>query len=124
MAKKLGELIQKAVAAKIDFGDNDIYHIKFKPHDQGKQETEALQSELEDDPTSEATKLKSYEAFCRTVTEWDLKDDDDIPIPLTVEGLSNAKVADSTGVPATLLTDFLLRAYTQHYSIKVAGRRL
>jgi hypothetical protein len=128
MAKSLGQLIQKDVPATINFGDGDIYHIRFKPHENLQKEATELQDRLDsaegDAEATEATRQESYQSFCRTVTSWDLLDEDKKPIQLTPEGLSSANCGpDSKGVPPALLTTFLLRAYEQHFSIKVGGRR-
>jgi hypothetical protein len=120
MARELSALVEKPVSAKVDMGDGDIYKVKFLPHEKGQQEAEELQTELEEAEDKEAAKRKTYETFCRTVKEWDLKEKGEV-IPLPVEGLAAAM--GGQGVPGTLLTAFLLKAYQDFFTPKLLGSK-
>lgn len=120
MAKDLTQLVQKPVAARIDFGDGDVYKVKFKPHAKMKAEAEDLQKRIDEAEDEAAVKAEAYQTFCRAFTEWDLPDNG-VPIPLTPDGLSAAMGGE--GVPPSLLTAFIIRAYEDFYSFKQLGRK-
>ena len=114
----LKKLKSKSYPFSLDFGDGDIIKGTIKAHSQGWQEAEKLKKELEavadDDIEARHT---SYRLFVEQVTTWDLCDDD-IPIPLTVEGL------EAANVPFRLCLDILTGAYEQVETVKKPKRRI
>jgi hypothetical protein len=120
MAKDLAQLVQKPVAAVINFGDGDVYKVRFKPHEKMKQEADELQQRIDEAKDETAVKAEAYATFCRIFTEWDMPDNG-VLIPLTPEGLAAAMSGE--GVPPSLLTAFIIRAYEDFFAPKMGTKR-
>jgi len=115
---KLSKLREKTFDVTIDFGDGDIVKMSMRPHVDGQAEAKALKKKIDESEDDQETIDLIQEKFCRTISRWDMENDDngDV-IPLTVEGLTAANV------PVSILGDLLVRGYEEVASGKKRGRR-
>ena len=114
---KLTKLRDKAFPVVIDFGDGDTVAMSMRPHVDGQAEAKALKQKIDESEDDQETIDLIQAKFCRTITKWDMEDDNGDAIPLTVEGLTAANV------PVSILGDLLVRGYEEVASGKKRGKR-
>lgn len=114
----LKKLKDKSYPFSLDFGDGDIINGTIKAHSQGWQEADKLKKELEEAADNDiGARRTTYRLFVEQVITWDLCDDD-IPIPLTADGL------EAANVPFRLCLDILNGAYEQVETVKKPKRKI